>query len=50
MTKINNYIEKLKQAKSKAIESDRLKTAFREFQTILDEHPGLVATMLEELQ
>ena len=29
---------------------DRLKTAFREFQKILDEHPTLVATMLEELQ
>ncbi len=29
---------------------DRLKTAFREFQAILDEHPGLVATMLEELR
>jgi RNA polymerase sigma-70 factor (ECF subfamily) len=29
---------------------DRLKTAFREFQMILDEHPSLVAMMLEELQ
>ena len=29
---------------------DRLKTAFREFQSILDDHPSLVATMLEELQ
>ncbi len=29
---------------------DRLKTAFREFKAVLDENPGLAATMLEELQ
>jgi DNA-directed RNA polymerase specialized sigma24 family protein len=29
---------------------DRLKTAFLEFQSILDEDPSLVATMLEELR
>lgn len=28
---------------------DRLKTAFREFRAILDDHPNLVTTMLEEL-
>ncbi|MBN2717607.1 MAG: sigma-70 family RNA polymerase sigma factor [Deltaproteobacteria bacterium] len=28
---------------------DRMKTAFREFQSVLDENPNLIATMLEDL-